>query len=250
MTGVGEGKPCVVVLHEIWGPDSHLEGACKRLRKLGFTTAVPNLYRGYESLLTPVNVQKAMEAVWNLSLEERRDKKKLSDELAKKQVGAKVEEALSVLYDQNFRDGMMEMTMGAVRDAREHGRVATLGFSLGGGLSLASATRPGHPDSAVAYCGEPPESAQLEGVSVPMLAICASHDELMGPKMPAFLKAAQIHGNDLTVKTLPGTEHDFFNETKKDRYNKAAAEEAWKVTADFLSKTLRGGAAGRAHSKG
>jgi carboxymethylenebutenolidase len=227
------------VLHEVWGPDSHLEDVCKRLRKLGFATVAPNLYEGHEELFTPRNILKAMEAVWDLSLEERRDKGKVSSELARKGAGSSVEEVLSVLYDQRFRNRMLGITVQAVRDAREkHRKVATLGFSLGGGLSLAAATTTNPPDSAVAYCGEPPKAERLGRVSVPMLAIYANHDELMNPKVPAFVEAAFTHGNDLTVKTFPNTRHDFFNETKKG-FDSSAAAEAWELTTSFLEKTLK-----------
>lgn len=231
-------SPCVVVLHEVWGPDTHIAEVCKRLGKLGFATVVPNLYRGNETLLAPPKIQKAMEAVWDLSLEDRRDKMKVAAELAKKRADKEAGEVLSVLYDQKFRDEIMEITLEAVREARSsYGEVGTLGFSLGGGLSLAAATMPSPPDSVVAYCAEPPRSG-LEGVMVPMLAIYASRDELMNPKVPAFVDAALKHGNDLTIKTFPNTRHDFFNETKKDLYNRAAAEEAWKLTEWFLIRTL------------
>lgn len=238
MADLEDDPPCVVVLHEVWGPDSSIEGACKRLRKLGFATSVPDLYRGYERLLTPRNIRKATEVVWDLSLAERWDVKKVASEATKRRADPTDREVLSVMYDRGFRDGMMEITMDAVREAREgHRRVATLGFSLGGGLSLAAAFAPGHPDSAVAYCGEPPKAPALRGVT-PTLAVCASQDELMNPLMPAFVEAALSNGLDLTVKTLPNTQHDFFNENMKDRYNRAAAEEAWAVTGWFLERTL------------
>ena len=230
--------PCVVVLHEVWGLDSHITGVCKRLGKLGFATAVPSLYRGKEDLLTPANIQSAMEAVWDLSLEERRDRRKVAAELARKGAGGTVEEVLSVLYDQGFRDEILEIALRAVRDARsEHGMVATLGFSLGGGLSLAAAASSAPPDAAVAYCAESPKSG-LGGGSVPVLAIYASEDELMNPRVPGFVEAVLKDGGDLTVQVLPDTKHDFFNETK-DRYDRAAAEEAWRLTEWFLSKNLK-----------
>ena len=234
------GIPCVVVLHEVWGPDSHIEGVCKRLGKLGFATVVPNLYRGHEALLAPPNIRRAMEAVWDLSLEERRDKEKVARELTRKGTESGVKEILSVLYDQGFRDGMMEITMESVREARaRHGTVGTLGFSLGGGLSLAAATRPDSPDSAAAYCAVPPRPQDLDGVSTPMLAIYAEQDELMNHRVPGFVDAALKHNVDLTLKTFPNTRHDFFNETKNDRYDREAAGQAWDLTAWFLTKTLR-----------
>ena len=241
MTNSGEDRPCVVVLHEVWGPDSNIQGACKRLGKLGFATSVPALYRGYETLLTPHNKSGAMRIVWNLSLAERRDKRKVAAEVARNKANAIDREVLSVMYDRRFREGMVEITMEAVRAARSKYRgVGTLGYSLGGGLSLISATKPGSPDSAVAFCGEPPASEILGRANAPMLAICASHDELMNPLMPPFMDGALSHGVDLTVKTFPNTRHDFFNEGMKDAYNPAAAKEAWEVAVWFLTKTLTG----------
>ena len=230
---------CVVVLHEVWGPDSNTESACKRLGKLGFATTMPSLYEGHEQLLTPHNIRSAMDVVWDLSLKERRDKKRVAAEADKKGAGATDLEVLAVMYDQDFRDGLVEITMDAIHDAKSrYGRVATLGFSLGGGLSLTSATQRGHPDSAVAYCAEPPKLRSLMGSTAPMLAICASHDDLMNPLMPPFVDAALKGGVDLTVKTLPNTQHDFFNQTMKDRYDSRAAEEAWGFTTRFLARTL------------
>lgn len=229
--------PCVVVLHEVWGFDSHIERVCKRLGKLGFTAIVPNLYSGHESLLTPSSIQKAMKAVWNLSLEERRDREKVAVELAKKRSG-KAQEVLAVLYDQGFRKNMLKIATDAIAKGRaEYGKVATLGFSLGGGLSLAAAAGPNPPNSAVAYCGEPPKSKDLNGFTVPTLAIYADHDELINPKVPAFMDAALRRGTDLTLKVFPNTRHDFFNETK-DSYDSSAAEEAWGITSLFLKRTL------------
>ena len=180
-----------------------------------------------------------MDVVWGLSLEERRDKRKVAREIARKGVGPEVQDVLSLLYDQGFRDGMLEIVIDAIRDAKaKHERVATLGFSLGGGLSLMAATKPGHPDAAVAYCAEPPNLSAFRGAAIPTLVICASHDELMNPLMPAFMDAALTHGIDLLVKTIPNTHHDFFNENLKDRYNRVAAEEAWETTIWFLRRAL------------
>lgn len=226
-----------MVLHEIWGLDPHIAEVCKRLGKLGFATAVPDLYRGNGALLTPSNIQNAMAAVWNLTLEERWDRTKVAAELARKGGGREVEEVLSVLYDQRFRKRILEIATETVLEGRaRHGRVATLGFSLGGGLSLAAAAGPAPPDAAVAYCGEPPKSGFA--ASVPTLAIYATRDELIGPKVPALVDSAMKHGSDLTVRVLPNTRHDFFNKTKKDQYDPQAAEEAWELTEWFLVKNL------------
>ena len=68
----------VVVFHEVWGLVGHTEDVCKRLGKLGFAATAPNLYTGHGDILTPANIQEAMEGLWELSLEERHDKEKVA----------------------------------------------------------------------------------------------------------------------------------------------------------------------------
>ena len=60
---------CVVVFHEVWGLVEHTKDVCKRVSKLGFAAAAPDLYSGHGRLLTPDNIQMAMEGLWELSLE-------------------------------------------------------------------------------------------------------------------------------------------------------------------------------------
>ena len=66
----------------------------------------------------------------------------------------------------------------------------------------------------------------------------------MNPNIPTLVDATMQHKNDLTLRILPDARHDFFNESKKGLYNRAAAEEAWRLTEWFLAETL-GPAAGR-----
>src|SRR6267143_1465663 len=105
---------CVVVFHEVWGLVRHTEDVCKRIGKLGFAAVAPNLYEGYEGFLTPDNIQKAMEGVWDLSLEERRDKVKVATELKRKGVGDEIKEVASTIYDPAFRDRMLERALATV----------------------------------------------------------------------------------------------------------------------------------------
>ena len=228
---------CVVVFHEIWGLAEHTKDVCKRLGKLGFAAAAPNMYKGYDELLTPSNVKAAMEAVWDLSLEERRDKTKVKAVLARKKPSREVADAVTTLYDPGFREQLLVNATEFVEksDAR-FGGVSTLGFSFGGGISLRVATRTQKPRSAIAYCGEPPE--EVSKISCPMLAVYADEDGFMNRRIPGFVEAATRAGKDLTLKTLPGANHEFFDHTKKATYNREAAEDAWKVTTWFLARTL------------
>ena len=230
---------CVVVFHEVWGLVGHTEDVCKRLGKLGFAAAAPNLYQGHERLLTPANIQRAMEGVWELSLEERRDQAKVAGALDKNKAGAETRRVVSVLYDPSFRDRLLARALGAVEKAAgRFGGVATLGFCMGGGLSLKCAARSTHLRSAVSFYGEPPASEDVGRISVPVLDIHASQDEIINEKVPAWVEAMLDRGKDLTLKTYPRTKHGFFNDSRKEVYDRPAADDAWDLTRWFLERTL------------
>jgi carboxymethylenebutenolidase len=230
---------CVVVFHEVWGLVEHTEDVCKRVGKLGFAAVAPNLFRGHDRILTPDNIQKAMEGVWELSLEERRDKAKVAEALNKKGVSLEIKEVAATLYDPAFRDKLLADALVVVE--RTHSKfegVTTLGFCMGGGLSLKCAVKSPHLRSAVSFYGEPPVVEDVVKIAVPVLDIHANQDEIINKKVPAFVGAMLEGGKDLTLKTYPQTKHGFFNDTRKDVYDRKAADEAWDITKWFLERTL------------
>jgi carboxymethylenebutenolidase len=230
---------CVVVIHEVWGLVPHINDICKRVGKLGFAALAPNLYWRHRKLLTPDNIEGAMRGIWDLSLEERRDPLKVRKAIAKKGLGRTALETASILYSRRFRDQILADAVTCVERARsDYGRVAVLGFCLGGGLSLNVAANSGHLRSTVAFYGEPPKREDVARISSPILAIYAEQDEIINVKVPVFVKDAMESGKDLTLKTYPGTRHGFFNDTKTDLYKENAAKDAWELTRWFLERTL------------
>jgi carboxymethylenebutenolidase len=230
---------CVVVFHEVWGFVEHTKDVCKRVSKLGFAATAPDLYAGHGRLLTPDNIQKAMEGVWELSLEERRDKIKVAQALNKKGADKEIRDVTALLYDPSFRDDLLEKALSAVDDAQTRfERVTTLGFSMGGGLSLKCAARSKGLRSAVSFYGQPPPAEDVARISIPILDIHAFQDELINKGVPAFIGAMLEGGKDLTLKTYPRTKHGFFNDTRKEVYDRDAANEAWDITKWFLERTL------------
>jgi len=231
-------KGCVVVLHEVWGLVKHTEDVCKRVGKLGFAATAPNLYRDHGEIMTPANIQMAMEAVWELSLEERRDKMKVAQALDSKGASEEVRQVATTIYEPSFRDRMLDDALTAVERAhKKFDHITTMGFCLGGGLSLKCATRSPHLVSAVSFYGMPPME-DVDKISIPVLDIHANQDELINKSVPAFVGAMLDGGKDLTLKTYPRTKHGFFNDTRKEVYDREAAGEAWDITRWFLERTL------------
>jgi len=230
---------CVVVIHEVWGLVPHISDVCRRVSKLGFAALAPDLYWRHKKLLTPDNIQNAMQGVWDLSLEERRDALKVKTAIAKKGLGKTALETASILYNPQFRDEILaDTTLCAERARSAYERVAVLGFCLGGGLSLGVAANSNHLRSVVAFYGEPPNRENVARISCPMLTIYAGQDEIINARVPAFVKDAMDSGKDLTLKTYPRTRHGFFNDTRTDLYKEKEANDAWELTRWFLENTF------------
>ena len=104
-------------------------------------------------------------------------------------------------------------------------------------MSLKCATRTHHLAAAISFYGQPPPLEDVSRISCPVLDIHAFEDELINSSVPAFVGAMLEQGKDLTLKTYPRTKHGFFNDTRKEVYNRSAADEAWDITRWFLEKT-------------
>src|SRR3989449_11611868 len=155
----------VVVLHEVWGLVPHIEDVCKRVSKLGFTAVAPDLYRKDKELLVPEKIRAAMEGVWSLSLLERRDINKVREALTKKGLSHEIMRVATTLYNQDFRDQMLDDAVACVKYSYERTpRVATLGFCLGGGISARVATRFSQLTACIVFYGEPPDTLGVQRI--------------------------------------------------------------------------------------
>ncbi|HEV2165937.1 MAG TPA: dienelactone hydrolase family protein [Thermoplasmata archaeon] len=71
--------PAVIVIHEIFGPDAHIQDVCRRITGLGYVAAAPDLFTGaLHRLLNPANIAFAMKAFAEAPPELRRDPSKLA----------------------------------------------------------------------------------------------------------------------------------------------------------------------------
>jgi carboxymethylenebutenolidase len=122
-----------------------------------------------------------------------------------------------------------------------NGRIAATGFCYGGGVSNTLAVRLGTDLAAAA----PFYGAAAPAADVPKIkaAILVHHGELdkglvaAWPAYEAALKAANVTYEGHIYK---GAVHGFNNDATPERYNKAAADEAWQRTIDWFNKYTRG----------
>ena len=198
--GPGPEAPAIVLIQEWWGLNEQIRGVARRLADAGYNVLVPDLYRG-------------------------------------KQASA-ADEAQHLMGGLNFPDALFQDLAGAVNIAREHhGKVAVMGFCMGGALTLAAAVHLPAASAAVCFYGVPPAAlADPHKLQVPLLAHFAEHDDWCTPAVVQNLEA-QLH--EVTVEHEIhhyAAHHGFFNEARPEVHDVVASELAWRRTLAFLAE--------------
>lgn len=237
---VKDAKACIIVIHEVWGLNQYVRHVCKRLSKLGFTAIAPNLYSHNQQLFTPQNIKDAMAAVWKIPLKDRFIANRLDRVLSQKRPPQRVANLLTILYSRKFRRRMLsDLKSFADYAFTRYGKVAAIGFSMGGGLSFKLAAQCPKLSGCISFCGEAPNSDELRKIDTPMLVICAGHDRFMNSKVPDFVRGTLKQTKELTLKVYGSARHEFFNEMNKHDYDRNTTEDAWSATHTFLKEVFR-----------
>jgi carboxymethylenebutenolidase len=147
--------------------------------------------------------------------------------------------ALYTAYD---RDAGVRDVVATIRAAREMdgatGKVAVMGFCLGGLMAFLTAAR--HDvDAVVAYHGGDTEKYLTEapGIKAPLLMHLADEDEFISKEAQAQIKAALKTVRSATVYSYAGQNHAFARHTGL-HYNAEAATLANGRTFAFLAEHL------------
>jgi len=203
--GGGHG-PGVVVIQEWWGLVPHIKEVADRLAGAGFVALAPDLYHG-QNTDEPDEAMKLMMAL-------------KMDEAARDMSGA-----VQYLVD---------------HEAAEGDKVGSVGFCMGGGLSLYLATLRPEIDACVSYYGVlPGVQPDLAAITGAVLGHYAEHDDFASPAAAADLKAQlEAEGVPVEFHQYDGCQHAFFNDTRPDVYNEEAARRSWERTLAFYNERL------------
>jgi carboxymethylenebutenolidase len=117
------------------------------------------------------------------------------------------------------------------------GKIAVVGFCFGGGIANFLATRLPELSAVVPFYGAQPKPEEVGKIKAPLLIHYAEQDERINAGAAAYETALKANHVRYQMFTYPGTQHGFNNDTTP-RYDKAAADLAWKRTIDFLKKNL------------
>lgn len=203
-SGKGSG---VIVIQEWWGLVPHITKLADRFAAEGFTALAPDLYHG-RCATNP-------------------------DDAGRLMMGLDVPQVA-----QDLR-GAIDFLRG--RPECSSKKVGTVGFCLGGQLSLFAACV--HADAVGAcvdfYGVHPNVKPDVTKLAAPVLGLFAEKDAYVNAVVVKDLddrlsKAGKKH----EFKTYAGVDHAFFNDTRPEVFDAKAAEDAWKRTIAFFRANL------------
>ena len=196
--------PGVIVIHENRGLNPYIEDVARRLAVAGFIAFAPDA-------LTPLGGYPG------------------DDDEGR------------TMQRQRDRDEMTEDFVAAARFLRQHpdctGKIGSVGFCFGGGMSLRLAVRITDLESAVAFYGSPPAAEDTAKIRAPLMLHYAGLDERVNATWPEFQKDLKANNQEYVNYLYEGVNHGFHNDTTP-RYDEAAANLAWQRTLDFFSENL------------
>lgn len=200
--------PGVLVLHAWWGLTEPFQKVCDRLAQAGFVAFAPDLYHGK----TTASVEEA--------------------------------EALAGALFKNSEEASRDVTA-AVQALRQrnatqpaNGKLAIIGFSLGGAYALDTSVTLTDEIAAVVIFYATYTGPDYSNAKAPYLFHLAENDPFEpAESVTEMEKALQDAGKQATFYTYPGTTHWFFEENRPE-YDAEAARLAWERTVEFLHQQL------------
>ena len=194
----------VVVVHENRGLNPYIEDVGRRVALAGFISIAPDALTplgGY-----PGNDDKGRE------MQAKRDKNEMLEDFIA---------AFEYLKQQ----------------PDVNGKIGVVGFCFGGWITNMMAVRLPDLAAAVPFYGTQPPLDQVPQIKAPLLIHYAGLDTRVNEGWPAYEAALKENHKEYTAYIYPNVNHGFHNDTTP-RYDKDAAELAWKRTIDFFKEKL------------
>ncbi len=199
----GKSRGAVLLIHEWWGLNEHIQGVAKRLADEGFTVFAADLYGG----------------------------KVATDE-------ATAQQYLSTL-DWKHADDVLRRAAEALRQHTPGTKVGVMGFCMGGAVSLFVAAKDPQIAACVPFYGIPGEDkADVMTIRAPVLGHFATHDNWCSPERVDALEKKLKDAHVPVELHRYDAHHAFFNDTRPKVYSKPDADLAWARTVHFLHAKL------------
>jgi len=198
--------PALVVIHEWWGLNDHIEHWADRLAADGYAALAVDLYGG-KVAKTPDEAMAAMKSV----------------------DGAVAKKTLLEAFEKLKKDPRISASKRGV-----------VGWCFGGKWSLELALAAPDVDAAVVYYGHvTTDEKALSALKAPLLGIFGNQDQGIAPSMVNEFEAALKKTRARATILRYDAQHAFANPSSA-RYDATSAEKAWAEVRRFLQKNVKG----------
>jgi carboxymethylenebutenolidase len=194
----------IVVVHENRGLNPYIEDVARRAALAGFITIAPDA-------LTPLGGYPGSDDKGR-EMQAKRDKNEMLEDFI-----------AAFEYLKGNKDC--------------NGKVGVVGFCFGGWIANMMAVKVPDLAAAVPFYGAQPSREQVAQIKAPLLLHFGELDTHVNEGWPAYEAALKEEHKAYTAFVYPGVNHGFHNDTTP-RYDKAAAELAWKRTIEFFKAKL------------
>jgi len=199
------GVPGLIVLQEFWGLNEHIKDVTRRLASEGFSALAPDMYDG------KVTTDPTEARQWLMAMDQAAALQKLN--------------------------GAVEYLKSTANVNKE--KIGVIGFCMGGFLALNLACHNRDIRVATPFYGRIPPDSVLENLTAPVLYFFGEQDHHLPAadvdRLEQFIKRTNRSGG---VVRYPQADHAFFNDTRKEVYREADANDAWGKALAFLRKYL------------
>ena len=157
----GQGRPGVVVIQEWWGLNDQICGVADRFARAGYNALAPDLYKG--------------------------------------RLTTEPDEADHLMTGLDFADATHQDLRGAARHLQaQGGKVAVMGYCMGGALTIAAAVHLPEFAAGVCFYGIPPKAlADPAKIRMPLQGHFANKDDWCTPAADA--ESGRRHARDLPL---------------------------------------------------
>jgi carboxymethylenebutenolidase len=203
--------PVVLVIHEIFGMSDWIRSVADQLAAEGYIAVAPDMVSGMgpggggtESLGNQVG----------------RTISKLTVEEENKRLDAALEYALAL--------------------PAASGKVATVGFCWGGGVSFEYATHQPKLNAAIVFYGSPPKKDAIASITCPVLGLYGKDDARISLTVPDTVKAMDELKKSYSPHIYEGAGHGFMRQQDaRSGANLKAAQQGWTEAITFLKTNFQ-----------
>ena len=197
-----ENARAVILIQEWWGLNEHIKDIANRYAGEGFTAIAPDLYRGKLAQ----NPKEAGEMMQNLQIEDGLD--------------------------------TIKNALDAAREKYGISHFGITGFCMGGTYALRAACELEGISAAAPFYGDIPEEDVLKNLKVPTIFVSATKDGWINTEKVAQLEDITERYELPIVSIKYEADHAFFNDTRTEVYDAAAANDAWALVIGFFNDNL------------